>query len=154
MIASYTTFTPINTSGTPFPGRVLAPTKCNPSHSGESNGAMPVRTGGRNAASCVNPCDNPNTAPCLMLNFCFHSDGVVTLSCSTCAARSPCPASLNRRKIASRAAFTMSASSGTGIPRFLHIFACSFMFATGNKIITLLLPSGAHVLSVYTGLWQ
>ena len=38
----------MSTSGTPFPGRVDAPTKCRPSTSGESSCGMPVRTGGRN----------------------------------------------------------------------------------------------------------
>mmetsp|Transcript_12463 Transcript_12463/g.30234 ORF Transcript_12463/g.30234 Transcript_12463/m.30234 type:complete len:204 (+) Transcript_12463:254-865(+) len=153
-MASVTTFTPISTSGTPLPGRVLAPTKCSPSTSGESSAGMPVRTGGRNAASCVRPCDSPKTAPCLMLNFSFQSVGVVMLSCVMCAVKSPWPASLNRLKMASRPAFTMSSSDGTGTPRFLHALACSLRFPTGSRTITELPPAGAHVLSVNTGLWQ
>ena len=43
-IASDTTFTPIKTNGTPFPGLVLAPTKCNPETLGVSKDFIPVDT--------------------------------------------------------------------------------------------------------------
>ncbi|CAL6316497.1 unnamed protein product [Bathycoccus prasinos] len=153
-IASATTLTPIKTKGTPFPGLVLAPTKCNPETLGVSKLLIPVLVGGLNAANCNSPCDKPNTAPFLMLYMSLHSAGVRTSSFSIISDSSPCPASRKRRNNASRAASTISFSVGTGTPLFLQMSICSWMFATGNSIINAAQPSGAHDLSVYTGLQQ
>ena len=92
-IASATTLTPIKTKGTPFPGLVLAPTKCNPETLGVSKLLIPVLVGGLNAANCNSPCDKPNTAPFLMLLSLHPVAG--TSSFSIISDSSLCPASRN-----------------------------------------------------------
>ena len=70
---SATSRAPMVTSGTPVPGRVLAPTKYIPSTAFET-------IGGRKYPTCRMPCPMPNAAPSSRLYSSLQSSGVLTFS--------------------------------------------------------------------------